>query len=148
MFYSFCINIYLFTSTYIYLHQYTFVCSCPLWVTVLKSCTNCSHDSCFTSECKQSKRFKLALGLWRYVNCLDQPINIQFDHVLELLLSVLTIWPCSIACSRLKFRWVYGLSSNESWFIQGLYIKSILCCSSVFRINSNEILRWKFACSW
>ena len=34
MFYYFCVNIYLFTSTCICLHQYTFVCSCPLWATV------------------------------------------------------------------------------------------------------------------
>lgn len=34
MFFSFCINMYLFTSAYIGMHQYTFVCSCPLWATV------------------------------------------------------------------------------------------------------------------
>ena len=30
----------------------------------LKFSPNCSHDSCFTSERKQSKRFKIVLGLY------------------------------------------------------------------------------------
>ena len=33
--------------------------------------------------------------LWRYANCLDQPISIKFDHVLELF--IFTSWLCSIA---------------------------------------------------
>ena len=62
------------------------------------------------------------MWVWRYVKCLDQPINIEFDHVLELLLSVWQYGRVALLSSRLKFRWVYCLSSNESWFMQRVTI--------------------------
>ena len=39
--------------------------------------------------------------LWRYVNCLDQPISVKFDHVLELLLFFYT-WLCKLLRARIN----------------------------------------------
>ena len=57
-------------------------------------------------------------ALWRYVDCLDQPIrkSVKFDHVLEFLFFR-TSWPCKSLRARINLCCDYCLWAYWAWFL-------------------------------